>query len=39
MDVVTIKFKHCTELLTETVDFIITNFLFSTMKSNVSFMN
>ena len=43
MPVVTIKFKDGVELLTETVNFVITNFLFSTMKSrlnfNVTFMN
>ena len=41
--IVTIKFENGVKLLTETVDFIGTNFLFSTMKSrlnfNVTFMN
>ena len=37
MPVVTIKFKDGVELLTETINFVITNFLFSTMKSRLNF--
>ena len=37
MPVVPIKFKDYVELLTETVDFIGSNFLFSTMKSRLNF--
>ena len=37
MPIVAIKINNCVKLLTETVDFVITDFLFSTMMCRLDF--